>query len=269
MDYYKNPRISRSSICDLKISPYHYWCKNIGKTLQEDTECMKIGRAFHSYLLEEKDFDNQFIVEPSFDKRTVKGKEQYAQFTAKHSNKEVLTPKAYALIDQLKQAFKQHKPAVDMLKACTLKEHAYYFDYKGLEFKSKVDAISTNTHVIVDVKTIAYAMQEKQFIHHLMQYNYAEQVFLYSYAYEQEMGVRPTFLIISIAKKEPYEVTIYNASAFYDYGKMSIDQLIDIYVQCKDKWGISKNIPWIDDGITHLDLPAWAMHQVLESETSI
>ena len=266
MNYFINPRLSRSKLCDLKVSPYYFWAKNIAKTVGIDSDAMRLGRAFHCAVLEPQEWGRLYSAAPKADKRTKAGKEAYADFLSFSRGKEVIEHKDYDLIKNLVFEIENYKPASQILRSCALKEHEYYFEYSGHQMKAKIDAISTEHNIVVDLKTVCNSKSERGFISDLLKYNYAEQVFLYSVAHWLKTGYKPTFIIISISKKAPYEINISDASKFYDYGKHSIDELIIKYDECVEKWGLDINTPWRNDDITQLEPPEWC-EQLINKET--
>lgn len=262
LDYYKVNRLSRSSLCDLKVSPYYFWAKNIAKTFEQSTKPMDIGRAMHTYILENDKFNSLYAVAPDVDKRTKIGKEAFREFEENSRGKEILEHKDFALIEKIYQSLKSYDKACMLLDACDIKEGEFYYEYRGLKLKSKLDLYSTKKPIVIDIKSVAGSRTDKKMVSDLISYDYAEQVFLYSYAYEQEYKVKPSFFMVSLSKSEPYEIGIYNISDFYEYGKFNIDNLIDEYNKCFDRWGASPEVPWRDGEIKILDLPAWASAQM-------
>ena len=92
MDYYSHPAMSRSKLVDLdNMTPYKFWCKYIDKSIiQESTQALDFGKAFHSKILEPELFDNEFYFMPKIDRRTKVGKEEYQDFIDNNSDKTVL-----------------------------------------------------------------------------------------------------------------------------------------------------------------------------------
>lgn len=264
MDYYKVNRLSRSSLCDLKISPYYFWAKNIAKTFDTSTKPMDIGKAIHTYILERDKFDSQYAVAPDVNKRTKIGKETYQEFEEKSTGKEIIDHKDFSLICKIEQSLNSYDKACILIDECDMREGEFYYEYRGLELKSKLDLFNTNKPIVIDIKSVAGSRTDNKVVNDLISYNYAEQVFLYSYAYEQKYNKQPHFFMISLSKTEPYEVGIYNISDFYNYGKFSIDKLIDEYKRCFDRWGCSPDLPWRDGDIKTLELPRWALNQMGE-----
>ncbi len=57
MNYYNHPAMSRSKIVDLdKMTPYKWYCKHEIKSLpQASTKALDFGSAFHCYVLDRND----------------------------------------------------------------------------------------------------------------------------------------------------------------------------------------------------------------------
>lgn len=263
-DYYDVDRLSRSSLCDLKVSNYYFWCKHIAKTVDFDSSAMRFGRTFHCALLEPKEFKKLFAVAPNVDRRTKLGKEEYQLFIDNVGNKEIIDNKDNDLINDLIMQIGMYTPAKKLINVCEFKEKEFYYDYQGYSFKSKLDCVSVANNIVVDVKTVNNSKNSTQTANDVLKYDYAEQVFLYSYAFEQQYGKRPIFLFINVSKSAPYEISIYDSSCFYEYGKMIIDRLLDQYNLCVKKWGIDPSTPWRDDSINELQLPKWAENELLD-----
>jgi hypothetical protein len=60
--YHASAPISKSRLARIGVSPAWFkWCE---ENKQEQTESMKFGSAFHKFVLEPKDFDNEFAIAP-------------------------------------------------------------------------------------------------------------------------------------------------------------------------------------------------------------
>ena len=264
-NYYEIDRLSRSSLCEIKVSPYYFWSRHIGKKIQgQDTKCMKIGRAFHCAVLEPKKFNERYAVAYQINKRLRSGREEYAEFVKNNADKEIITFEEKELIDNLVSHVANYEPAKKLIETCEEKESEILYECMSYEFKSKLDALSSKHELILDLKTIGDVKNSKQVAQDAIKYNYAEQVFLYSYAFEQKFNKRPRFIFINVSKKLPYEISIYDATDFYDYGELSIKKLLTLYQECVDKWGNDPKVPWQDQNIQTLKLPTWAENELNE-----
>ena len=187
--------------------------------------------------------------------------EQKLAFSQKNRGKGILTQKENRDLLFLLTKLQNRTPAMKLLNSCNQKEVEYFFKLEGLDFKAKIDAVNetASTPLVIDLKTSA-SSSPNEFSRSVVNYHYAEQVFLYSYAVEQKIGVRPIFLFINICKKEPNEVIVYDASCFSDHGKYQLFKQIEKYNYCVERWGLCLDTPWEandTDAVIKLELPLW------------
>ena len=262
IDYFNHHALSRSSLCDLKISPYRFWHKNILGQKHEPTKEMLLGSAFHSIVLEPDTFDSLYSVSPNIDKRTKIGKKLFNDFLIKNENKKIIDHKDFDLLQNMKLKLQQNKIAIKMLEQAKDKEQEYYFNYEGLELKAKLDAVDTNNNIIIDLKTVASIESDDDIAKKFINYHYSEQVFMYSLAYELKYNLLPDFYIIAVEKKEPFEVKVYKMSNyFYALGQKNILNLIQKYKDCVNRWGLSSDVPWLEEEPKELLPPKWVINQ--------
>jgi len=266
MDYYSHPSMSRSKLVDLdKMTPYKFWCKYISKSIiQESTQALDFGRAFHSKILEPELFDDEFCFMPKIDRRTKSGKLEYKEFTDKNSYKTILDDKDFIMLNSMHENINDDKfvAAKQMIQSATSNEEEFYFELQGLEFRAKLDSVNTKDHIIIDVKTCRDAFVDGlQFGKEMIKYHNAEQVYIYTEAYKHEYNAYPEFYFIAFEKGNPFEIQIFDASVLYEYGKYKVTKLINKYKDLLERFGDN---PWINNSIQYAELPAWAEHQCEE-----
>lgn len=266
-DYYSRSEMSRSVLCDLdKMTLYKFYCKHISKTLttSTDTPALYFGRAFHTAVLEPHKFNDEFAVAPKLDKRTKAGKEAFAEFEANSIGKDIISSDDNEMLNNMLFALGNH-PASQIIKSCELKEAEFYFELDDVDFRAKLDCVNTQKHIIFDVKTTKEAFKNmKQFSQEMINHHNAEQVYIYSQAYQQKYGERPKFYFICIEKAEPFEIQIIDASALYEYGYKKTHELISKYKSLKEKYGDSV---WLDKSIQFAELPNWANNYINGDES--
>ena len=79
-EYRQDPGISRSDLFEMRKSPLHFQYQMTHP--KEDTPALLFGRALHKMILEPGDFESEFAVCPTVNRRTKAGQEQYAAFMA-------------------------------------------------------------------------------------------------------------------------------------------------------------------------------------------
>lgn len=266
MNYYNHSSMSRSKIVDLdKMTPYKFWCKHIDKSIvQESTQALDFGRAFHSKILEPELFNNEFCFMPKIDKRTKLGKLEHEEFINKNSCKKNLDNKDFIMLDSMCESMNSNRfiDAKQMIDSCDSKEEEFYFELQDLKFKAKLDAINTKDHIIIDVKTCREAFVDGlHFGREMINYGNAEQVYIYTEAYKYKYKADPYFYFITFEKVAPFEIQIFDASALYEFGKHKVTKLINKYKDLLERFGDNT---WIDSNIQYAELPAWAEHQCEE-----
>src|SRR6185503_5376214 len=153
-DYHGSEGISRSQLMLLDKSPYHFWYHHLSglAVKKEATPSMVIGSAFHTMLLEPELFDKEFVVMPSIDRRTTKGKEEYSLFCETVGDKTALTLEQYSTIKNMAKLVSQHEIVTTLLDESVFEKSIYWTDKEtGLQFKCRPDIWSEK--MVVDVKT--------------------------------------------------------------------------------------------------------------------
>lgn len=208
--YADHTHVSASMIKVLSESPQEYYQRFIAHTMQdEDTDAMRFGRAFHAYILEPITFATRFAVAPKCDKRTTKGKEEYAEFMAANAGKELVDAQDIELLKRLRDAIHTHKFASAVLSKSGLVEHSIKWEADGLNRKAKPDFIIEENAIAVDLKTTDNA-SPASFADAIGKYKYHLQAAWYLGGL---LNVSKTenyrFIFIACSKKPPYSVAVY------------------------------------------------------------
>ena len=81
--------VSNSMLKILSRSPaalHHYMINE-----KKQSDAMIFGSAFHKFILERDDFEEEFIVAPKVDRRTKEGKAAWLEFLEQSKDKNVIT----------------------------------------------------------------------------------------------------------------------------------------------------------------------------------
>jgi exodeoxyribonuclease VIII len=160
-EYREREGVSSSDLKKLMKSPAHfrYWKDNP----QEDTPALLLGRAAHKYVLETYDFYNEFAVAPNVDRRTTKGKEEWAKFIAESEGKDVITQEQFEQIDAMRTAAYATHFVSKLLSG--EKELSFFCvdEETGLTIKARPDCITefNGKNILIDYKTCADAENTK------------------------------------------------------------------------------------------------------------
>lgn len=150
-DEYKNaPGLNFHGMKEYYRSPKHYVVYKEDAANQVETPSMKMGRLFHTAVLESDKFLSECIEGPDCAKTTKKWKD----FVADHPGKEVIKPKERDQIIGMANAITSDKWASKMLGRGESERSLFARDPDtGILMKGRLDFISGVMNGIVDLKT--------------------------------------------------------------------------------------------------------------------
>ena len=206
-NYYQDYMYTSFSMLKLLLSksPLHF--KYYSEKPITETAAMKFGTAFHTYLLEPEKFKKEYVREPNVDKRTTLGKQTWAKFLERFSDKKWVTESELNSIEEMANILKENKHYKELIKGC-LVEHIHLWENVSKEHKckGKMDAINFQKGHIVDVKTTRNASPEA-FGETIINQKYHMQA-----AYYLDGTGLDKYYIVAIEKVAPYGVCVYKFS---------------------------------------------------------
>jgi len=207
------------------------------------TPAMKFGSALHMNVLQPEEFNKRYAVSPKFDKRTKKGKEDYAYFAKSNILKDVITESEYHLIEQMTQKIMRDSDAKLMLTS-GIKEHIIAWENEefGVKCRGMLDVYNTKANIIVDLKTT----QDSSY------YGFASSVKKFKYykqaAFYMDAVRAQEFYIVAIEKNPPFSLNIIQiGDDLLDKGREMYNRDLEIYKYCID------NNYWPGQGFDYLD----------------
>jgi hypothetical protein len=260
-EYNAWPYVRNSDLSHFNRTPAHARERmlNRGKT----TAAMEFGRAYHSAMLEPQKFPTEFVAGIKVDKRTTKGKEEWADFQAENADKTVIDPEDYAQIVAMRDRLKLHPVAKDLLYGAGQSEVSIVWvdPDTGLTCKSRIDRVAqyNGRSYLVDLKTTEKDASEKGFQNTMARYYYHQQAGMYSAGMEVLFpGPYRPFVFIVQEKEPPYEPGCYELDDFSV--KQGTSQFRRHLAQLKAcvteaKW------PGHGDGLGLIGIPQWAANQ--------
>ena len=253
-EYHAHPAVSKSDLDLLNRSPAHYrYCKDNPK---EQTEAMLVGSVAHKLILEPDDFENEYSVMPTVDRRTKAGKAEYQRFADELGSR---TPVSQGLFDEVSamaSAVKAH-PAVKKLLCGGKAEESFFWDENGIECKCRPDYLKNK--IAVDLKTTSDA-SPAAFEKSAYNYRYHVQAWWYLHGLNK-CGIEVTdFIFIAFEKNPPYAVCIYAADdLMLELGEREAMKNLEAYRQ-SSKTGIWYG--YEKDALIHsLSLPDWVVRK--------
>lgn len=237
--YHAANGISRSQLMLLDKSPYHFWYEVMSGEAErkEATPAMNIGSAFHTLLLEEELFNNEYAVMPDINRRTKEGKAQYEEFCEANQGKIILSLDQFNKVTQMANLVKRHEIVTTLLDEAVFEQSIFWTDSEtGLQFKTRPDIWSTK--MIVDVKTTADASEYKM-KRAALDYGYYLQAGM---AYEGCKAIgKPfeMFVILACEKEAPHVPGVFMMDEVaLQYGIDQFQQYKKKLAEClnKDSW---------------------------------
>lgn len=254
--YHHGPGISRSSLMELKRSPYHYWYKYINSNYVAEpaTPAQAFGNALHSFILEPKEFEEQFFVLPKFDKRTKAGAERWQKIQVEFANKTFLTEAQYQELQIMAESLQKNRLALQLIEHAQIEKSLYWTDPDtGILCKCRPDILRSN--LVCDLKT-AQDGCPRSFQYAAFDYGYHIQAAMIREALLHIQKIKvDDFLFIVIEKSTPYVTAIYQlAQASLKKGYDEFKGLLQRYKECLE----SKH--WPSYVMQEISLPRYAFN---------
>lgn len=152
--------LSFSSLKEFAKSPLHFIKYKTEE--KEQTQAMKIGKAFHVAILEPDKFNTEYSVLltdmlpfPDKDFRNTENKKAKEQFILESANKTILTEAEYSDIKQYCNIINLNQISKSLLSKVTKTEVKIEYTFNGLNFIGYIDG--TGSGLIVDLKKCADA----------------------------------------------------------------------------------------------------------------
>lgn len=254
-DYHSSRGFSRTQVLLIKKSPYHFWYENIAglASEKEKSDALDLGSAIHTMLLEPELFSKTYAVMPSINRRTTKGKEQYALFTQENSAKVVLTQEQYNKAYAMTHHARQHDIVNTLLEDAQFEKSIYWTDKEtGLQFKVRPDIWSNK--MIVDLKTTK-ELNPWSYVGSAYKYGYYLQCGMFFEACEAIGRPIDMFVHLVIEKEEPYVPTVFVMDEkAIEFGREQFNTYKRKIKECMD------SDKWPAYSVQEISIPKYAMN---------
>lgn len=274
-DYFGQDSISVSALKKIKVSPAHY--KEAEKV--EETDAMRFGSAYHSFVLEYEKFTDEYYIWDDTDicqvligegyksPRSTKDYKAWQESEMRIiGDKKIIKKDEFVRIQAMRDRLFSHPYAKMLLTkgdaevglSGTIQTTA-----GEINIKLKPDYIKSAKHIIVDLKTAADASIDG-FTRSAADHDYHIQAAFYSDMIElmNNDNRRMTFIFIAQEKISPYAFNLFEASPqFIGQGRYEYEMLLQLYKYCldNDKWPGYQCFCSNKYGLLELDLPKWAI----------
>jgi hypothetical protein len=155
--------LSRTSIKDFARSPYYYYAMHLNANRPERlaTRDMTFGSAFHTLILEQHLFNDEYAIEPERVLLKDVGRAIYEAYKAEcdeleRTNKTVLSRDEFNTLMQMREALARDSRIKELIDGGEIEKSFFWQDPKSeLMVKARPDILQHN--MIVDLKTISDA----------------------------------------------------------------------------------------------------------------
>ncbi|QCD44091.1 PD-(D/E)XK nuclease-like domain-containing protein [Campylobacter mucosalis] len=261
-EYHSRPEISKSDLDLLARSPLHFKMKNELKS--EPSPSLLLGSLVHKLVLEPNDFDSEYAIEPTCDKRTKEGKAIYAKFLANLGDKVAIEQEQFKVANEIaNEVLKMSKEA---FLSDGLAEQVYFGEIEGVKVRAKPDFYNEALGVVVDLKTTSDA-SANGFSKSVANFNYHVQNAFYTEILRQNGKAVNHFLFIAVETKKPYFVGFYELdNEAIELGVKRYTELLELYKFCLERnewWGYSKKDGDEIKAVQTLSLPTWKFYEAV------
>ena len=255
-DYHGSEGISKTGLDYIAGNPSDYiWHKN-APVDTEKLEALNEGQALHTLILEPHEYNNRFVVEPNFDRRTNAGKADAAAFAAEvaQTGKILLPYDTDRKLNLMRESVMAHPTARKLLEMDGVNEESLYWIDKetGELCKCRPDRrVDWAGPFLVDVKKVA---DIDRFARHVEEFRYHVQHAMYCDGFENVYGEQPAFVFLAVDSNVSagrYRVQVIELEPdWVEVGRQLYRDNLNTYSQCR------KNNAWIN--FTTLKRPRWA-----------
>lgn len=228
----------------------------------EQTAALVIGSALHCLALEYGSFGDRYSIAPPCNRTTKEGKATWQVFIESVNGRKILRSDEAGAAFGMASAIDKNVHARRLLDLCPAREvSAVWEDDSGLICKARLDVLSVEHGLIVDLKTTDNAGRE--FERSIDTWGYARQAAFYiAGAAKLKIPVQD-FVIIAVEKSPPYLIGIHRiCERAIEAASKELRPLIEAY------WEAQATGTWKGYEPRDADLPAWA-HKRIETTAAL
>lgn len=256
-DYHNSTAISRSALMELEKSPYHYWYKYISGCYLPPlpTDAMRVGDAFHTYVLEPQFWDERFVVAPKVDRRTKAGKEAWGNFEEESGDRVIISSDEFEMIEGMCLALRGEGRITEEIIAGAAIEKSFFFTHEptGMQCKARPDILRPG--MAADLKSCKDASY-REFQRTAYNHDYFLQAAMVYEALKFHGYEMKQFVFLAVEKVRPYAVGVYVLDPeALEWGRFQLDSLMDTLARLIDE---NKWVDTIGYGVQHLRIPGYA-----------
>lgn len=243
-------------------TPLHVQCGLLADT---DSPALRLGRALHCRVLEPALYGRQFAAAPDVDRRTKAGKAAYAEFEAAAGRATVLKAAEAEQVTLMAAAIASHSLAQEVLDVATLRECSAFAELHGTPCRSRIDAMTPDSQVVVDVKTTAGLASTREMEMAVWKFGYGLQMCMYREMLRMNGRNPEAMIIIAVEKSVPHAVQCFVVEP--DVLDLHIPRLKRLLERWRNTLGAAKYPAWEQEEFSPIGVPDWAKRDLeMEAE---
>ena len=251
--------LNQSKLGMLKKCPQKF--KHALTSPREDNDVLAIGRAIHTAALQPELFNQEFLCLPDIDRRTTKGREEYASICSANPDKTILKAADFNKALEIATEIRSNRHVMRLLDGALMELSVQWKDdATGVLCKARLDAYNERIGTVIDIKTTIDASPQG-FGRKLYAYGYNRQAAWYLDSLRANNEPAQHFVFIAVEKEPPYSLGLYRLSD--EAIKLSRSEnlaLLRKYAECMrtDIW------PGYTDGIEDISIPKYGVTDMEE-----
>lgn len=235
-EYAKAPGIRWTHLREMSVSAAHYQAAVLAGGL-DDTRDLRLGRAIHCAALEPLLYPDLWVTYTG-DRRGKK----WTEFSARHSDKEILTDTESALINATVAALRRNPLAMTYLEGAIEQMITWVDDATGLRCKARPDVVHGRA-TMVDLKS-SRDVTPRLFGLAAARLGYHGQA-AYYYDGLVACGYRmaSSAIVVAVEKTAPWDVVCFELSeSVLQAGRSLYQRLLFQVLDCEAKYGAADRI---------------------------
>lgn len=234
--YRQHSSVSQSELkAIVSHSPEHY--RHYQRNPRPEKESLKLGRAYHTALLEPERYEKIYHKGPDVDRRTTRGRSDWQKAVdfSEANNLELLAPEDYNAPIHMRDHIFSNLPHIAELFSGGVPEKSSFGFLEETPFKIRKDYYRPQQHQIVDLKSTRSAAPQ-DFERDIRKFRYHWQAAVYTDLVHAITGEPPEFFIVACEKTAPYGTAIYKIRFdLLAIARKEIRAAIKLWRQCFEK----------------------------------
>lgn len=199
--YHRSSGISKSGLDLIDVSPSYFKWNQQAPRNDDKTKALDMGTALHCILLEPDEYSSRFVISPEFNRRTVAGRKEEAEYLASIGDDvTVLTPDEDKQLKLMRDSAMAHPVAKYIFDCEGYNESSIYWNDSetGELCKVRPDRFIKvgGRHTLIDVKKVD---QMERFKRHVFEFRYHVQNAMYRRGFQAHFNELPDFWFLAVS----------------------------------------------------------------------